>query len=106
MPSAPTSIPPPVFFKLHLEGAEHDALLGGLATIRHHRPIIAATVYHDADGLYRTARLMMTALEDYRFLFRLHAGAGQGPWSMRCRGRPVHEHSGYRRSDGSRRPDP
>lgn len=70
--------PAPGFLKLHLEGAEHDALLGGLATIRHHRPIIAATVYHDADGLYRTARLMMTALEDYRFLFRLHGWCGTG----------------------------
>ncbi|SIQ59988.1 methyltransferase, FkbM family [Rhizobium sp. RU20A] len=68
----------PGFIKLHLEGAERDALLGGLATIRQHRPIIAVTVYHDADGLYRTAKVMMETLDGYRFLFRLHGWCGTG----------------------------
>ncbi len=76
----------PGFIKLHLEGAEHDALLGGLETIRRHRPIVAATVYHDADGLYRTAQLLMRSLDTYRFLFRLHGWCGTGPWSMRSAG--------------------
>ncbi len=70
--------PAPGFIKLHLEGAEHDSLLGGLDTIRRHRPMVALTVYHDADGLYRTARLLMTALENYRFLFRMHGSCGTG----------------------------
>ncbi len=68
----------PTFIKLHLEGGELDALRGSRETLRAHRPIVAATVYHNADGLWRTAEWLMRELDDYRFLFRNHCWCGAG----------------------------
>ncbi|HEX7873692.1 MAG TPA: FkbM family methyltransferase [Sphingobium sp.] len=67
----------PDFVKLHLEGAEHDALWGARQTIRDHRPVLAVTTYHNADGLWRTPAMMM-ALDDYRCIMRLHSWCGTG----------------------------
>ena len=68
----------PGFIKLHLEGGELDALRGGLATISESRPVIALTVYHDADGLWRTASWMRENLTDYVLLMRTHSWCGTG----------------------------
>ena len=68
----------PSFVKLHLEGGELGALKGGIATLRKYRPIIAATVYHDADGMLATPVWLMDNLDGYRFLFRLHSWCGTG----------------------------
>ncbi|KHK89410.1 FkbM family methyltransferase [Novosphingobium malaysiense] len=68
----------PDFIKLHLEGAERDALRGAQETIRRHRPILAVTTYHNADGIWRTPAWLMETLEDYRFLMRLHSWCGTG----------------------------
>ena len=63
---------------MHLEGGELDALKGGWSTLREHRPILAATVYHNDDGIWKTPLWMMENLEDYRFLFRIHSWCGTG----------------------------
>lgn len=68
----------PSFVKLHLEGAELAALQGAQQTLASHRPIVAATVYHNADGIWRTALWLMQTLPDYRFLFRAHSWCGTG----------------------------
>jgi FkbM family methyltransferase len=68
----------PGFIKLHLEGGELDALKGGWATLNAHRPLIAATVYHNEDGIWKTPLWMMQSLKDYRFLFRVHSWCGTG----------------------------
>ena len=68
----------PSFIKLHLEGGELDALRGARETLRAHRPIVTATVYHNADGLWRTAGWLMSELDDYRFLFRNHCWCAAG----------------------------
>ncbi|PWW00314.1 FkbM family methyltransferase [Hoeflea marina] len=68
----------PGFVKLHLEGGELAALRGGVETLRTHRPLVAATVYHDADGVHATAGWLMANLTDHRFLFRLHSWCGTG----------------------------
>lgn len=68
----------PTFLKLHLEGGELDALKGANRTIAKHRPIIAATIYHNDDGVWRTPLYLMQTLKDYRFLIRLHAWCGTG----------------------------
>jgi FkbM family methyltransferase len=68
----------PTFIKLHLEGGELDALRGARETLHAQRPIVAATVYHNADGLWRTAGWLMRELDDYRFLFRNHCWCGAG----------------------------
>jgi FkbM family methyltransferase len=66
----------PTFIKLHLEGGELDALRGARETLVRHRPIVTASVDHNADGIYRTAEYLMELLENYCFLFRCHAWCG------------------------------
>ena len=68
----------PTFLKLHLEGAELAALKGARETLLAHRPIVAATVYHNSDGIWKTPLWLMTTLADYRFLFRLHSWCATG----------------------------
>jgi FkbM family methyltransferase len=68
----------PTFVKLHLEGAELAALKGARQTLLLSRPIVAATVYHNADGIWRTPLWLMEALPGYRFLFRVHSWCGTG----------------------------
>ena len=68
----------PTFIKLHLEGGELDALRGARETLRAQRPIVTATVYHNAVGIWRTAGWLMRELDDYRFLFRNHCWCGAG----------------------------
>lgn len=69
---------PMTYLKLHLEGHELQALKGGRETILYQRPIIAATVYHNADGISATAEWLMQTLPGYRLLFRLHSWCGTG----------------------------
>ncbi len=68
----------PTFLKLHLEGGELAALKGGRKTLLSNRPLIAATVYHNADGIWQTPLWLMESLPDYRFLFRCHSWCGTG----------------------------
>lgn len=68
----------PTFVKLHLEGGELAALKGARETLLKHRPLVTVTVYHNDDGLWKTARWLMQTLPDYKFLFRLHAWCGTG----------------------------
>ena len=68
----------PTFIKLHLEGAELAALKGARQTLLDCRPLIATTVYHNDDGVWKTARWLMETLADYRFLFRNHSWCGTG----------------------------
>ena len=68
----------PTFIKLHLEGAELAALKGARETLVKHRPLVAATVYHNDDGIWRTAYWLMRTLPGYRFLFRAHSWCGTG----------------------------
>jgi FkbM family methyltransferase len=68
----------PTFIKLHLEGGELAALMGARQTMLSHRPLVAATVYHNADGIWRTPLWLMETLPDYRFLFRVHSWCGTG----------------------------
>lgn len=68
----------PSFVKLHLEGAELAALKGAIQTLLGCRPLVAATVYHNEDGIWKTALWMMETLINYRLLFRAHAWCGTG----------------------------
>ena len=68
----------PTLLKLHIEGSELAALKGAGKTINKWRPKIAATVYHNRDGLWRTLKHLLDTLEDYRLFFRLHAWCATG----------------------------
>jgi FkbM family methyltransferase len=69
---------PASFLKLHLEGAELQALKGARELLRRDRPIVAATVYHNDDGIWRTPLWLMETLTGYHYLFRLHSWCGTG----------------------------
>jgi hypothetical protein len=68
----------PSFVKLHLEGHEWEALRGGLATLRRHRPILAMTAYHNEAGLWPLPAWLLDNLTSYRHYFRLHNWCGTG----------------------------
>jgi FkbM family methyltransferase len=68
----------PSFLKLHLEGGELAALKGARQSLVANRPLIAATIYHNEDGIWRTPHWLMQTLSDYRFLFRAHSWCGTG----------------------------
>lgn len=68
----------PTFIKLHLEGTELVALKGAKRTLLEARPLVAATIYHNDDGIWRTASWLMETLAGYRFLFRNHSWCGTG----------------------------
>ena len=68
----------PSFVKLHLEGAELATLQGARETLLANRPLIAATVYHNVDGIWKTPLWLMQTLPGYRFLFRVHSWCGTG----------------------------
>ena len=68
----------PTFLKLHLEGGELGALKGARQVLLANRPIVAATVYHNAEGIWETPLWLMQTLPDYQFLFRTHGWCGTG----------------------------
>lgn len=68
----------PTFVKLHLEGGELAALKGACGVLQACRPLVAATVYHNDDGIWRTPLWLMEHLPGYRFLFRLDSWCGTG----------------------------
>jgi len=69
---------PVSFIKMHIEGEEYEALKGGLTQIKTHRPILAITVYHNRDGLWKTPMLLQETLSEYIFVFRMHSWCGTG----------------------------
>ena len=66
----------PTFIKLHLEGGEFNALYGAQDTLFNYRPMLAVSVDHNVDGIYRTALWLMDRLEGYKILFRNHCWCG------------------------------
>lgn len=68
----------PTFIKIHVEGHELTVLRGAHETIEKHRPIIAATSYHNHLGLWELPLWLMDKLSDYVFLLRLHSWCGTG----------------------------
>lgn len=64
------------FLKMHLEGGEFNALNGAQRTIKEYRPIIAVTLYHNSDGIWKIILFLMNLVGDYNYHFRLHSWAG------------------------------
>ena len=68
----------PTIVKLHLEGHELATLKGAEAMLTACRPLLMVTIYHNEDGLFRTAFWLMTQLPRYKFLLRAHGWCGTG----------------------------
>ncbi|HXY36169.1 MAG TPA: FkbM family methyltransferase, partial [Planctomycetaceae bacterium] len=69
----------PSFIKMDIEGFELEALAGAAEVIRRHRPIMAVTVYHLSDHLWKVPLAIATAADpqfdtsapaDYSFFLR------------------------------------
>jgi FkbM family methyltransferase len=92
----------PTCMKVHLEGAEMDALLGAVNCIRKSHPLIALTVYHNRLGMWECQKTLMDefAEEGYKFLFRLHSWHGTGAVLYL-----VHDSHGQEHDTGSPPPD-
>ena len=67
------------FLKLDVEGAERAALAGAKASIRRHRPQVAACVYHEPQDLWEIPQLLAPLLPHSRFYLRSHGFDG---WEM------------------------
>ncbi|MDX8551886.1 FkbM family methyltransferase [Methanospirillum sp. J.3.6.1-F.2.7.3] len=66
------------FMKMHIEGGEMDALSRGKDLLVSSRPIIAITIYHNRDGLWKLMHFLKDLLEEYLFFVRMHSWCGTG----------------------------
>lgn len=61
------------FIKMDIEGAELEALKGGINTIKRERPILAICIYHSLQDFWKIPQYLMEKLEEYSFFVRHHA---------------------------------
>ncbi len=76
----------PTFIKMDIEGAELDALAGAINVIKKHTPIIAVSVYHQPDHLWKIPQFISSLSSEYRFFLRPHNEEG---WDLVCYAVPV-----------------
>ena len=62
----------PSYIKMDIEGAEPEALEGAAGIIRKNLPILAISVYHHFDHLWRLPLLIQSLSQRYRFFLRPH----------------------------------
>lgn len=65
----------PTIVKIHIEGAELQALKGAEKTIEKNRPIIMVLADHNEDGLFQIANFLLN-LQNYKLYFYLHDYCG------------------------------
>lgn len=58
------------FIKMDLEGAEYDALIGSLNTIRNNTPKLAIAVYHKGNDIWKLADLILKTNPNYSLRLR------------------------------------
>lgn len=80
----PTEVP--TYIKLDIEGAEMDALKGAAGLIRQHKPMLAVSVYHQQDHLWRIPLYLKTLFPGYQFFLRPH---NEEAWDLVCYAIPV-----------------
>jgi FkbM family methyltransferase len=71
----------PTYIKLDIEGAEMDALKGAAGLIRQHKPVLAVSVYHQQDHLWRIPLYLKTLFPGYQFFLRPH---NEEAWDLIC----------------------
>jgi FkbM family methyltransferase len=76
----------PSFIKMDIEGAEPDALLGSKRIIQDFNPILAFSVYHQFNHLWKLPLLIQSIRKDYKFYLRPYGRAG---WDLVCFAVPV-----------------
>jgi FkbM family methyltransferase len=72
----------PTYIKFDIEGFEPEGLMGASSLLLRTRPILALSVYHQQDHLWRIPLLMSSLLQDrYEFFLRPH---GTESWDLVC----------------------
>jgi FkbM family methyltransferase len=66
----------PTFIKMDIEGAELDALYSASNSIKNSLPILAISVYHLPDHLWRIPLYVNSLTDQYRFFLRPHNEEG------------------------------
>lgn len=61
------------FIKMDIEGAELNAIGGGISSIRNCRPIMAISLYHSVSDVVEIPLYLFEKLENYHFLIRHHS---------------------------------
>lgn len=64
---------PPTYIKFDVEGAEHDALIGGSETISANMPVLAVCLYHRPEDLWDLPLLVQSLRPDYRLYVRRYS---------------------------------
>jgi FkbM family methyltransferase len=66
----------PTVFKMDIEGAEKDTLLGMTSIIESTKPVLMICLYHTKDDLWEIPQLINNLRKDYKFHLRQHARNG------------------------------
>lgn len=64
------------FVKMDIEGAELNAVKGGITLIKKYRPIMAISLYHSIDDVVEIPLYLIKELKDYYYLIRHHSFIG------------------------------
>jgi FkbM family methyltransferase len=64
---------PPTYIKFDVEGAEHDALVGGSETIKANMPVLAVCLYHRPEDLWDVPLLVRSLRPDYKLYVRRYS---------------------------------
>ena len=59
--------------KMDIEGAELNALKGGIEVIKRDRPILAISIYHSIEDYYNIMKLLISELQNYKYYIRHHS---------------------------------
>lgn len=62
----------PTYIKMDIEGAEFDALLGAKQIIQKLKPVLAISVYHQQNHLWRIPMIVQSFCDQYSFFLRPH----------------------------------
>jgi FkbM family methyltransferase len=71
----------PTFIKMDVEGFESDIIFGAMNTIAIFKPIIAISIYHKYDHLWRLPLSLNALNKDYDFYLRNYSQTG---WELVC----------------------
>lgn len=66
----------PTIFKMDIEGAERDTLIGMEEIIKSTKPLLMICLYHTKDDLWEIPRMIFSWRSDYNFSIRQHAKNG------------------------------
>lgn len=61
------------YIKMDIEGAEYEALEGGINVIRRDRPVLAISIYHSLEDFWRIPQYLMSELNNYKYYVRQHS---------------------------------